>query len=761
MAAKFAARRVASECNEEIGQTVGYQFRFEKVAGPRTSLLFLTEGIFLRRLLDDPTLRDVGIVILDEFHERHLQTDLALGYLRHLQTTSRPDLKILVMSATLDTQALEAFLPGTPLLNLEIPVHPLEIKYLEKPSTEYLDSQVKNAVEGILRKPAIRGDVLVFLPGMAEIRRSEEKLLGARLSVDIFALHGDLSREEQDRALLPGPRRKVILSTNLAESSVTIEGLGVVIDAGLHRQASFSPWNGLPLLKTTKISKASAVQRAGRSAREGPGLCLRLYTKLDFDGRQAFDQAEVHRVDLCQSVLELKRLGIKALRKFQWFESPSEKMISAAETLLFQLEALSDLSAESDLTEIGSALARLPLHPRLGRFLLAAQKEGLSFEATHLAALMNEGGMESIDLLKGLDAPLNRTQKRVQEQLLEQLPSSAAKSTLKEASLAKALLRAFPDRVAKKRRDSSGQNPQVEVIFSGGASVALKAHELLSTSDYFVVTEIQEVQQLGKKALPVVRSLCAIQEEWLFDIHAPGVHEEDVLRWDSKRNKVVKESRLKYAELVLTESIQDAEAGPEAAKILFQELFKNLSSESSAEDWIQALPRLGLEAAQVDGIFAKRKLLAEFFDKLSIETPSGLWFERIIGDNLQGITQLEMVKSLDWENLFFSDFPAEALRHLESLLPRSLALPNGKKVPIHYELGQPPWVESRLQDFFGMRESPKILKGRLSLTVRLLAPNYRPIQITSDLAGFWTRVYLEIRPQLSRRYPRHSWPEKP
>ncbi len=336
LAAKLAARRVAEERREKVGGVIGYQFRFENVSSKETRLRFLTEGMLMRRLIRDRTLDGVAIVILDEFHERHLHGDVALSYLRSLQASGRPDLKLVVMSATLDTEALLRYLGNCPLVEVE--GRPFDVATHYRPSeNKFLEISVRDAVKTAFQEWP-EGDCLVFLPGMADIRRAESALSDlARINHwDLFPLHGELSKGEQDRALLPGRNRKIILATNVAETSLTIEGIRIVIDSGLHRQASYSWWSGVPSLRTRPISRASSIQRAGRAGRTASGTCYRLYSRADFDGRAPFETPEIQRADLCQTLLELKELGVQSLTQFPWFDPPPAGAMESAEATLPQ-----------------------------------------------------------------------------------------------------------------------------------------------------------------------------------------------------------------------------------------------------------------------------------------------------------------------------------------------------------------------------------------------------------------------------------------
>src|SRR5918997_835582 len=390
LAARLSARRVAEERGESLGETVGYQVRFDEVGGARTRLRFLTEGVLTRRLLADPRLGRAGVIVLDEFHERHLQADLAVALLRRLQRTERPDLRLVVMSATLDAAPVAEFLES-PVLRSEGRRFHVEIEHLARPDERPLAEQVASAVARLITEGAggLDGDVLVFLPGAAEIRRAQSacEQLAERHDLLVVPLHGELPAEEQDRAVRPAGRRKLILSTNVAETSVTIEGVAAVIDSGLARVAGQSPWSGLPVLKVSRVSRASAVQRAGRAGRTREGRCLRLYTAQDFGARPPHETPEVRRLDLAESVLELRAAGVVDVGGFEWFEPPAPEALEAAETLLRRLGAT---DAAGRVTDAGRAMLRLPLHPRLGRIVVEAEGRGVAREACTIAALISE-----------------------------------------------------------------------------------------------------------------------------------------------------------------------------------------------------------------------------------------------------------------------------------------------------------------------------------------------------------------------------------
>lgn len=747
LAAKLAAHRVASELGESVGKTVGYQFRFEKVGGPATRLRFVTEGILLRHLLSDPSLSAVGAVLLDEFHERHLHGDIALAYLRRLQKTRRPDLCLVIMSATLRTQELETFLAGPSVLEVGAPLFPLKIQYQSSEDT-YLDRTVTRAVKNIASSTDDNGgDFLVFLPGMADIRRTETSLapLARERGWAVHALHGELTKEEQERAIAPGKTRKIVLATNVAESSLTIQGVSIVIDSGLHRSASYSSWSGMPSLRTRPISKASAIQRAGRAARLGPGLCVRLYAQGDFEHRPAQETPEIQRADLAQTLLELKALGVQDENGFEWLEKPSETSLKSARRLLYLLGALEKENPGSPLTPMGRELSQWPLHPRLARLLVAGRALGCTDDAVALAALLSEGELESIDAIEAIRRqPIpERARKQLQGWVNPQNFASDRKDALARCALA-----AFPDRVGKLRAGS-----RKELVLSSGGSVQTDDIASLSKSGYFVVLDAREVQGRGQtRAVVRATSVAAIDPDWLLEQDPLGVTESDALTWDAQRQRLARVSRLVYDQLVVEETEAALEPTPATVDALLRHAL-SISAEKAdsfgVHEWIEALLKVAPRDV-LEGIFAREELI-------KAHAPGGRYPSILarIREALTGLVSLRELEELDWENALLP--PAVFGR----LFPKEIQLPGGRKLQVQYALGRTPWIESRLQDFFGMKQTPTLLDGKIPLTLHLLAPNHRAVQVTTDLAGFWKNTYPSVRRELSRNYPRHSWPEDP
>ena len=778
LAARTAAFRVAEERNEKVGESVGYQFRFEKALGPLTRLKFLTEGMLFRLLLHSPRLPSVGLVVLDEFHERHLHTDTALSYLRWLQASHRPDLKLLVMSATLETKTLSGFLGNCPILTLESRAYPLELSHLPAPPSQAAEILIKKAVGDILWAGPNPGDILVFLPGMAEIRRSEDLLCEAFPGrLEILPLHGELPRESQNKVFLKSNRPKVILATNVAETSITIDGVTTVIDGGLHRRASYSWWSGVPALKTRPISKASATQRAGRAGRTGPGKVLRLYTQADFEGRPAFDLPEILRSDLSQTLLELKALGVHPSQGFSWFDPPPHASLQAAVELLFRLGATETADLDAPLTPLGFKLAELPIHPRLSRMLIEAEARKVLPEATLLAALIAEDGLEGLDALHVLESyrPTDFVEK-TRHQLLRYFGEKTArgKTTLFSGtrnSLALSLLSGFPDRVAQKR-----DHPQTplkggirgtphELVFAAGGSGEAAADPVFAESDTFVVMDVQEKQHQGQARSRVhVKSLCPIRPEWLFDLPQGLLTERSELVWEKDSGRVAQLSKIVYGQLILSESRgRPQDAGAAERMLLREGLGLDLEGSPSrieVSSLLQAMSRFA-DPAELEETLARLKLFSRLDPQETLPSLEGEDLVPLILKLFQGFDSFADLKKQDWSRKVLDLLTPKAAARLAQELPTHITLGRGRRVKIRYDFGKAPWIESRLQDFFGMKKGPTLMQGRIPLSLHLLAPNQRPVQVTSDLESFWKNAYPQIRRELKRRYPKHAWPENP
>jgi ATP-dependent helicase HrpB len=712
IAARLAARRVAWEMGEQVGQTAGYQVRFEEAVSARTRVRFVTEGVLTRRLLSDPTLKGVGAVVLDEFHERHLESDLALTLLKRLQRT-RPDLRIIVMSATLDTGHVAEYLGGCPILRSSGRVFEVSIRHLPY-SAKSLEAQLTDALELLITEEPT-GDVLAFLPGAAEIRRAmrESQAVARRANLLVLPLHGDLSPAEQDRAIMPAEQRKVILATNVAESSVTVEGVNAVIDSGLARIATYSQWTGLPTLHVGRVSKASATQRAGRAGRTGPGRVLRLYGMEDYQRRPEHDAPEIARSDLSQLCLALRAMRIGDL---EWLDAPPEAASESAEALLDRLGATEERVLQ---------LVRYPLHPRLARILIAAMERGVGEDGCVAAAQLGSGARsEKNDLLAAIDSEQDyRTRQQVEQ--LRRIARPARQIEHNDDALLMSVLAGFPDRVARRRAGN-------QVLLSTGGSAEVAGDP--PRYEFMVAVDAEDRKD---KPLPLIRMTARIEPEWLIELFPDRVLEKSGVEWNRLGERVEAVSALLYDELVIQESRGAAPDAEAAAELLAQKALEagidRFVDKEAMNEFVARVQFAGFETPDIPQALKDLCLGLRSFSEL-----------KTAATNLVSLLEQKMVA-----------------RRLEQIAPERVRLPNGRQTKVYYETGKPPWIASRLQDFFGMRETPRIGPEQKPVVVHLLAPNRRAVQTTSDLAGFWERLYPQVRRELMRRYPRHSWPERP
>lgn len=769
LAAKLSAERVAEENAVELGgREVGYHFRFEKKRTPETKLTFLTEGMLLKECLSDPKLSQVSHVVLDEFHERHLQGDVALAYLRALQKSSRPDLKLIVMSATLELQALENYFgEDVSKIEVEAPRFPIEIRHFETERRtdgreERLEDRISKIILSAIEEADSEqfGDLLVFLPGMGDIRRVEERLsrsLDVKSQIEILPLHGELTKEEQDRAVRPSKRRKVILATNIAESSLTIPGVNTVIDSGLSRVAMVAHWSGLPRLETKPISKASAIQRAGRAGRTGPGRVYRAYGKGDYEGRPFSDQAEIHRADLSSVFLELAELLQDRDFELPWFEAPSFERKSATESLLLRLGMIEVVNGVYSVTERGRRALAMPLPLRLSATLIEAIGLGVAASALPMVVALSEEEELGLDFLEGLKR--YRVESFVAKKTLDRLKplvqekSSPVKTDPKiEEGLARALLSGFPDRVGKKRGG--------DLILSSGGSVSLVsesmgANALISSHDLFLALDVSESKHSGaQKGKLRVKSLVPIELDWLMDLPGGDFKETNARVFDEKRGRWLQVEEWKYGDLVLDRTereIPSSESGSDTGSdfsTLWEAWLKRTSETAPLDErerWKSALIREKLAIEVEPDLFRGKTLTEKIHETLE--------------SVFSGVTRLSELPS--FPEVYENYLDPKMRSAFEELVPEFISLPGRKKTPVLYQDGVPPRVESRMQDFFGLKNAPTILKGRKKLSLQLLAPNYRAVQVTEDLEGFWVRHYPALRKELMRRYPRHKWPENP
>lgn len=767
LAARLASVRVAEELGEEPGQRIGYAVRFEQKVSRETRVRFVTEGLLLRRLQEDPQLSGISTVILDEFHERHLHTDLALTLLKRLQR-SRPGLRLLVMSATLDAEPVVAYLDAV-RIHSEGRLHPVAIHWAPPFDDRPLALRVSETLAGLYGQGQ-RGHTLVFLPGAFEIRQCLAGCSGiaARHGLQLLPLHGSLSFEAQKQAVARSAEPRVILSTNVAESSVTIEGVTAVIDSGLGRETVHSSWSGLSGLRTLRISQARCIQRAGRAGRTAPGTCVRLYSEAEFRTRPPFDAPEILRADLVEPLLNLHAMRIKEPAALDWFEAPPAPALAAAERLLGRLGAL---DTAGRITPLGQRMASLPLHPRLARLVAAGEDRDIPELARLAAALLETGDLAAraglgrqagqaghplesdlwsrLDAYRevelagfspgacraaGLDAGLvhqaHLAFKALRARRGAEEPADA------EARLLMALLSAYPDRVAK-----AGGSGTFTLMGGGGAK--LDAQSRVRNTDLILVLEAEEVAK-GSGREVLIRVASRIEPEWLMEVFPDAISETETMVFNPSNGRVERRSGIWYEDLCLDESRRGADPSEQGAAACLAEA---------------ALERgLGAAREPVDRLLDRAGFLAGLRPELGIPE-RGTLLRALLEKACEGCASLKELASCEWSWFLRETLGAEAARLLEAWAPEQVQLPK-RRVKVNYG-GDAPWIESRLQDFLGLKEGPRVAGGQVPLVLHLLAPNHRAVQVTTDLAGFWQRTYQELRPQLSRRYPKHHWPERP
>lgn len=782
VAARAAAQRIAEENGWELGREVGYHVRFDRKLGPDTRLRVLTEGILTRQLLDDPFLEGTGVVILDEFHERSLHTDIATALLREVRQTVREDLVLIVMSATLEAEPVASFLGDCPIVKVEGRTFPVEVRYrgLSAGAAKApLPQRVAGAIEEVVAEQPDGGDVLAFLPGAEEIRRTGRQLesAAARHSLDVLPLHGSLPPEEQTRALRPSERRKIILATNIAETSLTIEGVDTVIDGGMARVAGYDPRRGLDRLELKRISKASARQRAGRAGRTRPGLCVRLWSQSEEQAMPDFELPEVRRVDLCGTVIALHGWGKSDVRGFGWYEPPSEETLLAAERLLEMLGALEGAA----ITTVGRQIMSLPVHPRIGRLLLAAAEEGMLDEGAALAALLSEKDIVQaewhadprqrgpatqgpsdllirLDLLNrarqshfaahlrsdGIDPIAARQAARTRDELLRvgRRLVGASRRPADERMLLKLALYAYPDRVVRRRE----KDPSAGVMVGGGG-VRLAPESVVRRSEFFLALDARDDPRGGAREA-LVRIASEIDPAWLEEIFPRQVRRERVVEYDEQRGRAVARGAVYYRDLLLRED-RDAPVDPRQAAAALGDAVRGRAMEIfDADDRArELLARIELLRRHMPEHPWPRSTPEELGDLLASAAHGKRGIDELRRSDLAGLLKGQLVYPLD--------------RLLDQHAPETIQVPSGSHIRLAYGKGERPVLAARLQELFGWTDTPRLAGGRVPVVLHLLAPNYRPVQITDDLRSFWSTTYFQVRKDLRVRYPKHAWPEDP
>jgi ATP-dependent helicase HrpB len=778
LAARMLATRVASERSVRLGGEVGYQIRLDNVSSKETKILFVTEGILLRQMLADPQLRGISTLVFDEFHERHLYGDITLARALDLQDTVRPDLKIVVMSATLDGAELQQYLKPAEILTSEGRMFPVEISHLSHDPKD--DPIWETATDAVAEHfESTEGDVLVFMPGAYEIQRTIRELqgrLGGRCAV--LPLHGELPAAEQDRAVNRSHGRKVIVSTNVAETSLTIDGITLVVDSGLARVARYDPNRGINTLLIEKISAASAAQRAGRAGRTSPGLCVRLWTERDHMRRPLRELSEIKRLDLAETLLSLKAAGVGDLQAFRWIEPPEPQTLARAETLLRDLGAL---DGEGEITPIGRRMLNFPVHPRYARMFIAAEELGCVRSAALIAALTQTRSMllrvdkktedERAEIFSGgtsdflvlmrvfewalaRDFRMNECRTlgihsdsaRQVAKLFEQFLDIAHAEALlledtppNDSDIAKCVLAGFADQVAVRR----GTGTLVCDIVHGRRGL-LARQSVASESSLLVAADIAEIEGRDGDARVLLSLATEIQESWLREMFPQDFSEKAEHFFDKSQNRVVVRRAKVFRELILENRDRDAEPGNVASSCLADQVLAGALRlngwEDAVEQWIHRVNFLSRLCPEQN----LPPMGAEERHHIILLVCDGAVCYRDIKD----AAVLPHAKSLlTWEQQQF----------VEKHAPERIELPGGRRAKVTYAETADPFLSARIQDFYGVTDDIKIALGRHALTLHILAPSHRPVQVTRSLKSFWTETYPGLKQQLQRQYPKHEW----
>jgi ATP-dependent helicase HrpB len=760
LAARAAAGRMASLLGERLGGTVGYRIRRDTTVGSRTRIEVVTEGILTRMLQHDPSLDGVGLVIFDEFHERNIHADVGLALTLESRRELRPDLRVLVMSATLDSGPIARLLGNAPVLASEGRSHPVETRYIPRRPDTRLEAAVASAVREALSREA--GDILVFLPGQGEIRRTAE-LLPAGDGWTLHPLFGNLPQGEQDAAIRPAPagRRKVVLATSIAETSLTIEGIRVVIDAGLARVPRFDPGSGMTRLVTIRVSRASADQRRGRAGRTAPGVCYRLWAAAEDPGLLPRATPEILETDLAPLALELAVSGVADPAALDWLDPPPAPALAEARALLRQLEAL---DARGHATPHGRRMAELGTHPRLAHLLLRAAEANAAPLGALLAALLEErdvlrgdGGPPDADLTLRVDLVSGRQTppvyhgwtvdrglvQRVREEARawqDALTGVTPGSTEPSVSAGALVALAYPDRVGQRRTGQGGR-----FVLRNGQGAATDS-PALARSEYVVAASLD-----GDRRESRIWLGAPLQADEVRALFGPQFEPEEILGWDERIDGIVAAERVRLGALVIEERP-----------------LRNPDHEHLRRAVLERIVRTGIDALPwTDTAIEVRQRLAFLHALLGDPWPDvsdEALLRRIeawLGPSLVGVRRRADVDRIDLGAALLAQLGWEARSRLDDLAPTHLAVPTGSRVRVSYEDPAAPVLAVRLQEVFGLAETPRVGGGRVPVTLHLLSPAHRPVQVTRDLAGFWRSSYFDVRKDMKGRYPRHYWPDDP
>jgi ATP-dependent helicase HrpB len=797
LATRLLAARVSSERKSELGHEVGYQIRFENVTSPQTRIRFVTEGVLLRQIVQDSKLSGVSALIFDEFHERHLYGDITLARALDLQENERPDLQILVMSATLDAARLEDYLKPCRVVESQGRNYSVDIRYSATPG--YIDKrpiweQAAEVFSNFVLSGA-EGDVLVFMPGGFEISQTIEAIRHTDESRGfiLLPLHGELPPNDQDAAVARYDKRKVVVSTNVAETSLTIDGIRCVIDSGLARIPRYDPYRGINTLLIEKISQASADQRTGRAGRTAPGVCMRLWSREEHGHRPQQELPEIKRLDLSEVVLTLKAAGVEDLRKFRWLEAPDDQALTHAEELLSDLGALASLHAihpassiqhpVSNITPIGRKMLAFPLHPRYARMLLAAHDYGCVYQACLVAALTQGRDLllRNVDKATASDREdligdkagsdfwilmrawtyASRNQYRVDAcrrlgvhavtarqvgPLFQQFLDIAKREGLDSApreiqddALHKCILIGFSDRVG--RRVDSG-TLRCELVH--GRRGTLARESVVHNSTLLVVAEIREIEGKDKSVNTILSLATVVEQKWLQELFPEDIAGAPRVFYDVTTKRVYAEEQLRFRDLVIGTRRVDPPPADPAAKLLAEEV---LASRLVLNDWDHAAEQWIL----------RLNLLSHWCPELALPPINDEDRRHLIEQICHGAFGYKDIKDKPVKAILKAWLSATQQDLLDKHAPERLNLANGKTPKISYELGNPPHIALRIQELYAVNTTPKIAMGRVPVLLHVLAPNMRPVQITQDLAGFWREHYPRLKQELQRKYPKHEW----
>ncbi|WP_110947888.1 ATP-dependent helicase HrpB [Pseudomonas bohemica] len=767
LAARAAAERLASELGEQVGETIGYRIRLESRVGPHTRVEVITEGILARRLQEDPALEGVGLVIFDEFHSRNLDSDLALALTlngRELFRDEQP-LKVLVMSATLEGDRLSRLLNDAPVVTSEGRMYPVSTTW-GKPFQpgEFIDPRVVQACLDAISEQS--GSILVFLPGQAEIRRVNEQLidaLGPHTNIMLCPLHGELDLRAQRAAIDPAPegKRKVVLATNIAETSLTIEGVRVVIDSGLERVPRFDPRSGMTRLDTQHISKASATQRAGRAGRLEPGVCYRLWSESQHEQMSGYSTPEILQADLAALALQLARWGMKP-EEMTWLDQPPSAPFAQARDLLKRLGALDDAGA---LTPHGSAMSGLPAHPRIAHMLIKGNAMGLDELACNIAALLGEK-----DILRGAGADLHTRLIALSGEQHSRRGSGSFQRVKQTARQYRSLLRvkasdpadepdhsrwvgcllafAYPDRIGLQRRTSVS-----DYRLSSGRAAVFSEPDALTKHEWLVVADLGSRQGQREERIYLASDL----DPYLFDTElADLVRSVDEVDWDEREGLLKAERQRRVGELVIATtslpSLDEHTRSLALVNLVRRKGIELLPWSPELRQWqarVDLLRQLDIQNGQTESKWP------DLTDANLLDTLEG-WLTPYLGK----VTRLSHFSQLDLSSIVRNLLPWPLPHELEAQAPQSIQVPSGSNIRIDYS-ERPPVLAVRLQELFGLEDTPRIASGRQLVKLHLLSPARRPVQVTQDLANFWKTTYTEVKKDLKGRYPKHFWPDDP